>query len=95
MTIFTQIRRPGSDGAIRRYAEPRFPASGVLMAFLCGAVSVVAAMTIDRSVFAAACVILAVLSMAVAMLNRLAERTDERLLAGDASYPHDAGRTLS
>ncbi len=86
MTIFTQIRRPGSDGATRRDAEPRFPASGVLMAFLCGAVSVVAAMTIDRSVFAAACVILAALSTAVAMLNRLAERTDERLLAGDASY---------
>ncbi|MDE2110686.1 MAG: PAS domain S-box protein [Alphaproteobacteria bacterium] len=43
-------------------------------------------MTINHGAFVAAVVIVSVLGAVLAMLKRLAERTNERLLAGDASY---------
>ncbi|MDE2265441.1 MAG: PAS domain S-box protein [Alphaproteobacteria bacterium] len=86
MAGFTQTQRLGRDGASRSGAEARLPLSSALAVFLCGVVAGVAAMTINLDVFAAAAVILLVLAAAVAILNRVAERTDERLLAGDASY---------
>ncbi len=43
-------------------------------------------MTIDRSEFVAGAFILVALGLAILTLYRLAERTDKRLIAGDASY---------
>ena len=58
----------------------------MLAILLLGGVLGVASTTIDRGEFGAGAAILAVLGGAVLTLARLAERSDKRLMAGDASY---------
>ncbi len=75
-----KIRRADTNTA------SRLSLSGMLAVLLLGAVVGVASTTVDRGEFTAGLVILVVLGITVLALNRLAERTDKRLMAGDASY---------
>jgi PAS domain S-box-containing protein len=86
--VSERAQRLGLGGFRRIDADVRTQISlaGVLAALLFGAVLGVAFTTIDRSESAAGAIILVALGLAIFALNRLAERTDERLIAGDASY---------
>ena len=88
MTLSTQLQWL-SFGTIRRgetKLTTRMPASCVLAVFLFGTASGIAFETIDRSEFVAGSVILVALVLAISALKTVAERSDDRLIAGDASY---------
>ena len=86
--VSVQSRRPGLDGTrqVDVEARGRLSLPGALAALALGATLGVASTTVHSGEFVAALVILVVLGAAVLTLNRLAERTDKRLMAGDPSY---------
>jgi len=86
--VSEQVQRLGLAGVRAREAtaNKRGSLAGVLAALTFGAVLGAAFTTIDRSEFAAGAFILVALGLAILSLSRLADRTDERLIAGDASY---------
>jgi PAS domain S-box-containing protein len=74
--------------SIRYNEAPRRTPShaNFLAIFVLGAAFGLSAKVLEPREFAAATIILVAISAALALLSRLAERTDERLLAGDLSY---------
>ena len=88
MTLSSQLQWLSMGAARRDEAKPasRIPVACIFIVFLFGIVTGIAFETIDRSEFVAGSIILVVLIAAISALNVLAERSDDRLTAGDASY---------
>ena len=86
--VSTRLQRLGLVGTRRADTETkgRLSLSGALATLASGTVLGVASTTVHSGEFAAGIVILVVLGVAILTLNRLAERTDKRLMAGDPSY---------
>ena len=84
--ISAQLRRFGGVRRAELETAARLPLSGMLAMLLLGGIVGVASTTIDRGEFGAGAAILVMLGGAVLALARLAERSDKRLMAGDASY---------
>lgn len=84
-----QLSQTKAQRGARRAAEGpkgRFSRSWVLGSFLLGAIAGAAFTTIERNEVIAGAIIISVLVIVILVLNNIAERSDIRLLAGDASY---------